>query len=739
MARLQTRTLGAEMHGEVCLLDALDLGDRVRLFFASSDVPAADLAVEGRAVLERQVMLGAATLDVEAGPGPVEVVWSEGRLRAGIREPEPEMFAARNVGLACRGAEAPEAAADWLRWHRDHHGMDAALIVDRAEAEGFAEALAELIAGEAGPDVTVLRPGLGLGRAGLGPESDLFFAPDAPGRDRMEPPPEDRWRGPLGEITLYELLRHRFLSRARAVMNIDLSDLLAPPQGVAVFDRAVAAAGGVVPLAGRHSYPWRVPAGGVARFADHVCRLFDSNAIRWRWCVAPGTIGRKTTWRLLRVTGAVADRSDVVPFWRCMGLRHPGHRAAALAPKSGLVEEADQLAALGDRFGAPFERMPVLSLKAPGAEGSITLVTTVKNEGPFILDWLAWHRAMGADRFLIYSNDCTDGTEELLRALDASGIVDHRNNDNYRATGRTPQHSVLAAADRDPVVRTADWTVFADVDEYINVKVGAGRFDDLFAAIPGANMISMTWRLFGNGDIHRFDARPVFEQFTRCAPELCRKPHQAWGFKTLFRNLGIYRKLGVHRPKGLHPQLAGHIRWVNGSGRPMPMSIYRNGWRSTQSTYGYDIVQLNHYAVRSAESFLVKRERGRANHVARDQGLNYWFRMNNNAETGAVNPAMLPAFEAEKARLLALPGVAAAHGEGIRRHRARIAELRADPDYAAFFETLTSPRMERLSRLLGRFGAGVFQAGPDAVPDARVFGDWAEGETFTVPYAPAAE
>ena len=47
--------------------------------------------------------------------------------------------------------------------------------------------------------------------------------------------------------------------------------------------------------------------------------------------------------------------------------------------------------------------------------------------------------------------------------------------------------------------------------------------------------------------------------------------------------------------------------------------------------------------------------------------------------------------------------------------------------------------MERLSRLLGHFGAGVFHAGPEAVPDDKVFGDWAEGEHFTVPMPAPAE
>ena len=55
----------------------------------------------------------------------------------------------------------------------------------------------------------------------------------------------------------------------------------------------------------------------------------------------------------------------------------------------------------------------------------------------------------------------------------------------------------------------------------------------------------------------------------------------------------------------------------------MPRTMYRNAWRSTASTEEYDLVQFNHYTVRSAESFLVKRDRGRVNHVDRDQGLDY--------------------------------------------------------------------------------------------------------------------
>jgi hypothetical protein len=281
------------------------------------------------------------------------------------------------------------------------------------------------------------------------------------------------------------------------------------------------------------------------------------------------------------------------------------------------------------------------------------------------------------------------------------------------------------------------------VDEFINIRLGDGTLADLRGAMegamPGANMIALTWRLFGNADVDGYADRFVTEQFALCAPELVRKPHQAWGFKTLFRNIEIYKKLGVHRPKGLRPDLWDQVRWLNGSGRPMPRGIFRNGWRSSTETYGYDWVSLNHYAVRSAESFLVKRDRGRVNHVDRDQGLNYWFRMNHNAVEDRSIQRMIPAARAEYDRLASDPGVRAAHDAAVAAHRARIAEIKARPDQAAFHAELTGERMQTLSRMLHVFGASVFNAGPAVIPHDLHRQDLPPDFLFTVDHAGDAE
>ena len=726
--RLIRRSLGsADLAGGLRLLEAVVAGGRLRLFTGTGSSALAPDGASGCLLpQELRAISGGVHAIFDPPAGPARVALANGRVAEVAPAPaETEWLSDRDCLLGFRLAETPEQVADWLAWHARRHGATGAVVFDRAappSAEAFAPALAEALAAlNPGPmRVVVLDAPLPLGKPGSGPECHPFLAPDAPGKDRMEQPAPDPWLAPLGEGAVLEAVKWRFLAQAGAVLLLDPCDFLDLPEPGAptAFDRCRQAARGVVSLVGRRVYPWRVRPGTEARMADHICAPFDKGEGLLRWGVAPAVAGLDNTWRLLRVAYARADDGQALRFWRAMALRVPGRAASELAPKTSLVERPELLA-MAKAMGAKPVRPPVSKPRTEPATGRTAIVTTMKNEGPFILEWLAWHRAIGVDDFLIYTNDCTDGTDTMLDLLQAKGLVQHRDNP-FRQTDLKPQHAALQAAEAEPVMQDCAWGICMDVDEFITVKLGDGRLPTLYAAmeaaLPGANMISLTWRLFGNADVDAFEDRFVTEQFTRCAPEVIRKPHQAWGFKTLFRNIDIYKKLGVHRPKGLVPDLWDRVKWLNGSGRPMPQTMFRNGGRPTLETYGYDWVSLNHYAVRSAESFLVKRDRGRVNHVDRDQGLNYWFRMNHNAEEDRAALMRVPMARAEFDRLLADPDIAAAHRASVAAHRTRIVELRAMPHYAAFYDELTGPRMKGLCRLQRHFGSAVFNAGPQVIP-----------------------
>jgi hypothetical protein len=700
------------------LIDAVADGARVRLFFGSGAQMAA-VAPDGGAgcaVPQELREISGGLMVTVAGEGAL-ALQGAGALPFQATADDLGLFAGLNCALAFRLEEDVQTVATWLTWHAETYGLQGAVIVNRLPTTPAFMADLAVALGPTDLRVVVVDTDFPLGKPGLGPENHIYAAPDAPGKDRMEVPADDRWRAPVGEAVLFELLKWRFLARARAVLTLDVTDVV-PPDVANPFDACVAAKGGVVLLAGRRIYPWRIRQGQPARFGDHICRQFDATRGIARWGVAPAVAGLDATWRMVRVSYAKPDPTAVVPFWRAMGLRVTGFASSELAPKTSLIEDAD-LIAFADMLGHNPVRPPVSETKAAPkaavAGGRTAIVTTMKNEGPFILEWLAYHRAIGVDDFLIYTNDCSDGTDTMLMMLQDKGIVQHRENP-FRTMDLKPQHAALQAAEDEPLMQNCGWGICMDVDEFINIKVGDGTLAALYAAMGEANMISLTWRLFGNADVHAYEDRFLLDQFTACAPEVVRKPHQAWGFKTLFRNIDIYKKLGVHRPKGLKPDLWDQVRWLNGSGKALPREMFRNGWRSTLDTYGYDWVQLNHYAVRSAESFLVKRDRGRVNHVDRDQGMNYWFRMNFNAEQDSSIQRMIPAARAEFDRLLSDPDIAAAHHAAVAAHRAKIAELRAQETPSAFYAELTSTRMEALCKLQQHFGSAVFAAGPEVIP-----------------------
>ncbi|MDB4558606.1 hypothetical protein N9Z87_00005 [Amylibacter sp.] len=76
--------------------------------------------------------------------------------------------------------------------------------------------------------------------------------------------------------------------------------------------------------------------------------------------------------------------------------------------------------------------------------------------------------------------------------------------------------------------------------------------------------------------------------------------------------------------------------------------------------------------------------------------------------------------------------IAAIHHEAVKRHAAKIAELRATEKYTEFYKDLTGPRMKKLARLHSHFGSNVFLSGPEVIPDDVIDQDPASDFFFTV-------
>ena len=256
------------------------------------------------------------------------------------------------------------------------------------------------------------------------------------------------------------------------------------------------------------------------------------------------------------------------------------------------------------------------------------MITSMRNEAPYILEWLAYHRSIGVDGFLIYSNDCEDGTDAMLDRLDALGVITHVRNDKITNAG--VQWTALKRADKHPMKADAQWLLFADVDEFVNVKVAGGHLDDLLAACPDATAFALTWRMYGNDGRVQIEDMPVIEQFTKCARFPCYAPITSSMFKTLFKNDGAYEKLGVHRPKKRVEKDAFKIKWVNGSGIVLGAEYLDKATVTYGANGGIELACINHYSVKSAKAYMAKTLRGLPNRSDKQLDLGYWVDRNFN-------------------------------------------------------------------------------------------------------------
>ena len=55
----------------------------------------------------------------------------------------------------------------------------------------------------------------------------------------------------------------------------------------------------------------------------------------------------------------------------------------------------------------------------------ITVVASMRNEGAFIVEWLAWYKMLGFTDVVVVTNACTDRSPQLLDALEAAGRLYH--------------------------------------------------------------------------------------------------------------------------------------------------------------------------------------------------------------------------------------------------------------------------------------------------------------------------
>ncbi|MEL6678126.1 MAG: glycosyltransferase family 2 protein [Pseudomonadota bacterium] len=579
-----------------------------------------------------------------------------------------EMFAGKNAVYAISKDNRLEWITDWLSYYVQHHRLQAVVLFDNDSSAYSMEELGQALTSVEGIEAAALVRAqfpFGPGGSGIVNFSSKFL-----------------------HMTMVELGRRRFLDHARAVINVDIDELIHSRSGRSIFDATAESPEGYLRFNGKWVYAKPPFPDGFPRHADHTHIQVKRNpTVPRKWAVVPQGPLRDTLWRTHRIKSLQDDVTDEFGFWH--------FRQVSTNWDYNRDDDWDENRIARDETLIRTLNPPSRSLES----GRRLVITSMKNEAPYLLEWIAYHRVIGFDQFLVYTNDCEDGTDLLLDRLEALGLVTHVRNQVLR---RGPQKSALKYAKEHPLSAGANWIYVADCDEFLNVHVGEGTLDDLLACVPDADVIPVTWKLFSHGGIDTYEDVPVIEAFTDAQTDVEAGGAPDRFVKSLFRPHAAVERFGTHAPV-LETGAEGPLTWQMPDGRRLTNAdnLTRPGDR-----HGYGIAQINHYAVRSAESYLIKKDRGRVNHWRQVMGLDYWRKMNlGGAEDRSIH-RHLPALKAEMARLMEDEDIAALHRTGVAWHKDRIAALKALPEYAELFAAITggpaAPTGETVAAIRGR-------------------------------------
>ena len=223
----------------------------------------------------------------------------------------------------------------------------------------------------------------------------------------------------------------------------------------------------------------------------------------------------------------------------------------------------------------------------------IALCGIVRNEIRGIVEWLAHYKALGFSDFLIYDNESTDGTSEVLRALDEAGELVHL--DWPHTVGERPQRLAYEHARKHS---DADWIAYFDADEFLVLHRDATVGDFLARFDGDVSAIAVNWIVFGSGGQQAYRPLPVVERFTDALPSGAKESRTV-------KALGRRERLSG---TGIHRVAVAEGRYVTPSGRD---AVF-DGLTATVAPE-VAVAALHHYAVKSRQEFEEKRARGHAN------------------------------------------------------------------------------------------------------------------------------
>lgn len=247
---------------------------------------------------------------------------------------------------------------------------------------------------------------------------------------------------------------------------------------------------------------------------------------------------------------------------------------------------------------------------------TLAICAIVKDEAPYLLEWIAHHRLIGVEHFVLFDNGSRDGTTQLLSGLARKGIVDHVPwPDIPHVAAQRPAY--IAGLAR--LAGRCQWVAFIDADEFLNPLLGES-IPAILRDYDSAAGLMVPWRLFGSNGHQEAGDDLVIRRFTRRAVNDSPLNQTV---KTIVQARAVAVP-DIHTPKIAAGSLVDEFGRLGGTqGHPDRHAI-------PQARR----LVLNHYFTKSLAEWQHKRERGQATEV---MGQNGWLRPDSHFRTHDLN------------------------------------------------------------------------------------------------------
>jgi FkbM family methyltransferase len=316
----------------------------------------------------------------------------------------------------------------------------------------------------------------------------------------------------------------------------------------------------------------------------------------------------------------------------------------------------------------------VETLPLPGTVQRTVLVAEAGADAPWLLEWVAWHKAAGVDDIVVFSRGEDAATTGLLDRLDTMGIVRHLPHPGL-AGGGDP----LDYARHLPALRKADFAMVLGLDCFLNIRTGDQTLPALFTAAGTFDVLSAAEVLHGVNGHERFTPGWLTESHPRHQKTTPGKPKAMRLARSIVRLSAGVDRLGPHRPAFGEARPA----WLDGSGRPLS-ALMQDGLADQVDCRGASqLVRIERFPLRDLDSYLASIAHTAGTTAGRRTFKSNWQDWNRAEEATAELSAMgTKARNWHMGHLESDGELMARHAAARQAHANRLASMSLDPAFA---------------------------------------------------------